>query len=316
MRNFSRIYSHVGLMLMMLALLYLAGCSVGSKVEWDKAAMQDVKKVAVVVYSVPPSIRIRDNPRESVREKKSVGLADLAKLGQSVASSSNGPRAAELAHKTFIKFLNQQNLSFKAITANQMRSNSAFTAVAAKTVEKQAQAAADAARKKAEEDKKKSGAMKALSFLGGFGGGSKPSSGPVPAASPAGIPNFGLAPDWRGSPSALLGAPGETEYIKGAIKALGVDAAIVVNDPGYSWGCETCIANTGNASTQAAFLISIVDPSGEVILDMRQWFAIGGGNAVMAAGIINPLQYDSLYEGHGEKTARVFADYYKEEGGK
>ena len=291
-------------------LIALSACSV-SEVEFDKAALSKVHKVAIVLYTVPLTIEVRDNPREK-DEKKST-LQALAELAQSAGMAANGQKAATLAHQSFIETFNQQGLPFKAITQREMMGNSRFMSLAAKHLNEvlAAQAKAEAKRKKDE------GMMgKALGFLGSLGGGGGGGTETAIGAAPEGLPSFGLVGDWFGAKSALLGIKQESTYISEAIKALNVDAAIVINDPGFSWGCETCIGNTGNASTQSAFLITIVNGERKSILTMRQWFSIGGGNAAMISGVINPLQYDNLYNGHGEKTARVFADYYKEEGGK
>lgn len=286
-----------------LVLLLAAGCT-PSRVKWDKAAMLEVKKAAVVVYTVPISIQYRDDPKES---KKS-----MLQMAAAVANTNNGGHAATLAADSFAQALNAQKLSFSVLSMQQETSNPSFNSLLQKTT---ADIAAAKAKMASQEAKQESGMSKALGFLGSL----SKATGSNPyheGAGPDGFPEFGLAPEWTHAPSALMGAPGEKEYIKAAIAALGVDAAIVVNDMGMSFGCTSCVGGTGSGTTGSAFLVTFVDKDGEEILQMRQWFAIGGAQAAMVGYVVNPLQHDSLFKGHGEKMARVFADYYREEGGK
>jgi len=290
--------------------LVLSSCGEISRVTWDKEAVPQINKVAVVLFTVPEAIELKDDPRE---QKKSKGgaMEMLKSAAASMANTGNGVDAATLGQKSFIKFLNAGELSFKAISQDEMMSNGSFTTLARKHYDELTALKA----KRAEEKEKKQGtAGKVLGFMSSFSGGSSDTE--VFGAGPKGLPSFGLAGNWSGAESALMGVPQENEYIKGAIAALGVDAALVINDPGMSWGCENCIASTGTASTQSSFLVTMVDKNGKSILEMRQWFIIGGGNAAMVSGVINPLQHDTLFDGHGEKMARVFVDFYKEKGGK
>jgi hypothetical protein len=291
------------LLSLLCGLVLLAGCT-ASQVKWDKAAVQEVNKVAVVLYTVPISIEYYDNPQE----KKKSALQALAQI----ATANNGEQAATVAQEAFIAQLNQENLRFKAISVAEMRNNAAFMSNASRHASAIAERKAKRQQAPAED---KGAAGKAMAMLGAFAKatGGNPS---VEGIGPKGLPEFGLAPSWAKQPSALMGAEGEKEYIKAAIQALGVDAALVINDPGYSWGCEACVGGTGSGTTGSAFLATLVDRDGEVILEMRQWFAIGGASAAMAAYVINPLQHESLFKGHGEKMARVFATQYREEGGK
>jgi len=286
-----------------LVLFMAAGCT-PSRVKWDKAAMLEVKKAAVVLYTVPISVQYRDDPKET---KKS-----MLQMAAAVANTNNGGHAATLAAQTFAQSLNEQNLSFKVMTPQEEMNNSAFVALTKKTVATNAE---EKSKMEAERTKSQGGMAKALGFLATVG----KSTGSNPyheGVGPDGFPEFGLAPEWSHAPSALMGAPGEKEYVKAAIAALGVDAAIVVNDMGMSFGCTSCVGGTGSGTTGSAFLVTVVDKDGEEILQMRQWFSIGGAQAAMVTYVVNPLQHDSLFKGHGEKMARVFADYYREEGGK
>jgi len=285
-------FSALPLALMVTVLMLLtAGCSSGPKI--DKAAVMEVKKVAVVIYTVPTTIEFYDNPREHKKTALQIAAA--------VATVNNGQQAANLADPSFIENLNKQGLGFTVMSKAAMMNNSAFMAVSNKYVSMRMEEAA-------KREKKKSGASKVMGMLSALGGGGGNSE--AIGVAPEGLPEFGLAPSWNVD-SALTGAPGEMDYVKAAIKALGVDAALVINGPAMSFGCDACVGGTGSATTSSAFLATLVDSDGQPIMEMKQWFAIGGGSAVMTAYVVNPLQYDGLFKGHGEKMARVFADEFK-----
>lgn len=284
-----------------LAVSLLGGCSI-SHVNWDKSAMNHVKTVAVVLYTVPISIQYRDDPKESKR----TGLQMLA----AAANANNGARAATLAEKGFIDRINTYGLRFKVMSQADMMHNARFQAVATRAL-------ADIA--KAKREREQAASQNAASKVIGFLGSVAKASGDNPfneGVGPEGLPQYGLAPDWSGADSALMGAPGEIEYIKQSIAALGVDAALVINDPGMSFTCQACVGGTGTATTGSAFLVTMVNAQGKPILQMRQWFAFGDGTGTMVNYIVNPLQEDPLFTGHGQKTAQVFASFYQEKGGK
>jgi hypothetical protein len=291
-------------------LALMAGCS-PSQVSFDKEAFSHVKTVAVVIYTVPVAIEVREDPRGEKKGGNSA-MAALKAVAKSMANTGDGHQAATLAQESFSEIINQQGLPFKALTRDEMMANAKFA-----TLAREQREAIDAQLAKAAADReKKQGAMgKAIGFLSSMSGGSSNEEKPIGAA-PDGMPSYGLVGSYIQANSALIGLDQEHAYLVKAAEALGVDAVMVINDPGFSWGCSTCINDTGNASTQSAFLVTMLDRSGKPILQMRQWFASGDGNAAMVSGVINPLQHDSLFKGHGSKTARVFADYYKEESNK
>ena len=106
------------------------------------------------------------------------------------------------------------------------------------------------------------------------------------------------------------------DYVCGddrAARALNVDAVMLLTDSGYSFVCDACIGGTGAASTGSAFSSTMIDRNGKVILVLRQWFLVSKGSSVVAAYIVNPLQWDSLFREHGKKLATVWADQYKED---
>jgi hypothetical protein len=270
----------------------------------DKAALGQVKKVALVTYTVPPIIKVRKDPKEPVPPTSA----------QEVLAGSNGPRAATIGMKTFIKTLNDKGLSFKFMTPEEMDGNAAFVKVRQDVVRAQAEEEQRLKAEKEKEEAAKSTGQKVLGFLGSAFN-KQPQTGPFPGVGPEGYPQFKMNTYDKGV-LALTGDPREKQYAMDAAKALGVDAVMLITDPGYSWGCSTCIGDTGSASTASAFLATMVRPDGGAVLNMSQWFVLNPRSAVIVAGIINPLQYDSLFEGHGLKMAEVFASYYREEGGK
>jgi hypothetical protein len=293
-----------GLGTLVFIAMFLSSCT-ASRVDFDKAAFQEVKKVAIVLYTVPMTIEYYDDPR---KKEKSM-LQQVA----AIASAKNGSQAASKALLGFTNQLNRENLHFRVISVDEMMDNVDFEDVRAKY----ARMIQD---RKAMAESKKTGsgssmASKALSFLSKVSKATDDNPD-FEGAGPEGFPEFGLAGEWKSTESALMGAEGEMDYVKEAIASLDVDAVLVINENGFSFGCEACAGGTGSGSTHTTFVATMLDRDGEVIMEMRQWWTVGGGSAVMAAYVINPLQHDALFEKHGAKTARVFANYYREEGGK
>lgn len=300
----------IGLLLGVIGLV-MSGCTSDHTI-FNKDELAKVKSVGVVMYTVPLQIKVKDNPRDDDKKSSGGAMGVLKSLAVAAANTGDGHRAATLAEQTFIDTLNEQGLPFKALTVSQIQANANYVTLARESREAVEMVIA---KRKEEREKKQGGMGKAMNMLASFSGGGAPSEEAPIGASPDGQPTFGLVPMFS-TTGALTGVPNEHDYLAKAAEALGVDAVLVVNDPGMSWGCETCINYTGNASTQSVFFVSIVDRSGKTILQMDQWFTIGGGNAAMVSGVINPLQHDGLFKGHGEKTARVFADWYKERAAK
>ena len=279
-----------------------SGCSI-SRVEFDQEAMNGMKKVAVILFTVPPSINYRDDPKEP-------GGKSLIQAVSEAATANNGPRAASVAQKSFIDNINKKGIALKLMTQEEMMSNQKFVAVAKEAYDK-----IQAEKAKAKAELEKSSVGKALSMLSAFSAATGDNHG-TEGAGPEGLPNYGLPSVWKSAESARTNMPGEKEYIMQAMQALGADGALIINDPGMSFSCDACIGGTGSGSTGSAFLVTLVNAKGESILEMRQWFLVSSGDAAMLAYAVNPLQHEGLFIGHGEKMARVFVDYYKEEGGK
>ncbi|MBI4081487.1 MAG: hypothetical protein HY423_02645 [Candidatus Lambdaproteobacteria bacterium] len=265
--------------------LALGGCSFG-KVTVDKAEYQKVKTVAVVIYTVPESIEYKDDPRE---KKKSL----LQQVIQAVAKG-DGVKAATVSQASFSEALNRQGLPFRVLSADEVRSNPGYSSLNMSSYVKPKEQPAGGATMQL-----------AMSFMGA-------KSGPPDGSAPQGLVQFGLPQDWSGG-NPLMGTKDETRYLTDTIKALGVDAALVVADPGYAFVCNACAGGTGDGSTGSAFMVSLVNPQGKPILAMREWFATSGGHAAMVAYAVNPLQHESLYKQHGEYMAKVFGDIIKAE---
>ncbi|MGK0367395.1 MAG: hypothetical protein ACI9QD_000529 [Thermoproteota archaeon] len=273
--------------LMVSLLAFLASC--GSTKKIDTAAIKRIKKVAVIVYSVPEKIEFRENPRGE--KSKGFSLADLAKALLKDATAGVGSQAATIAMNQFVKTLKYEKLPFKVITLKEMKMKKAFKKLAIKKVVKK-------------KEKKKSGWMSMAANFAGV-------KSEIKAHSPTGLREFGLSKNWWDG-KALMGSADEKEYIDKAIKALGVDAVLVINDPGFSFSCKACIGGTGAASTGSAFNISLVGKGGKVLLNLRQWFGTSSESSAVVTGIVNPYTQNSLFKAHGEKTAKLFSEEFKE----
>ena len=274
-----------------VAMIGLAAC--GKSIVMDKGALGKVKTVAVIGYTTPKTIKFRDNPREN--KEPFLAMAINAAMGP------NGAKAATLAHETFVKELNNQGLSFRFLTRSELMANTEYRNLAKKMRDLSL----------AEQAKKASsgGTMgKALSMLGGGGG----ATGPRPGASPDGMPQFGLLGGYK-LYGTVKRTTDELDYMDRAAKALNVDAVMLVDDSGYSFSCDACLGGTGSASTGSAFLSTMIDRNGKTILELRQWFATSKGSAVVAAYVVNPLQWDKLFRAHGQKMAVEWAEQYKED---
>jgi len=129
---------------------------------------------------------------------------------------------------------------------------------------------------------------------------------------PAGFTHFGLPKKWKANGKALTGKKGEMEYIKKAIDALGVDAAIILVDRGSSFQCRlACGLGNGDSTMGGAFNAAIIGKDGSTIVAVNNWFN-GKAHAVMYRYVVNPLQRESLYTQHGVRMAQVFAKTYRE----
>ncbi|MBU3917379.1 hypothetical protein KKA14_17745 [bacterium] len=267
-------------------LFLLASC--GGATKFDKARIASISKVAVVVYTVPDKIEYKEDPKE---EKGGLSLQAVAKAVAKDLATGKGEEAATISLEAFINTINQQGLPFEVISKKEMMSNSEFTKLYIPPVK---------------EEKPAGVAGMAMGMLGG--GASITGVGPV------NLNAYGLQDNWWEG-QALTGGGNEMEYIKSAIEALNVDAALVINDRGYSFSCKACVGAggvmNGNASTGSAFIVSLVAKDGAVLANIRQWFGSTSGGAAMVSSMVNPLQHTGLYQAHGEKTAMLFAEEFK-----
>lgn len=263
------------------AMLILAGCSFG-KAAIDKKAMDKVKTVAVVVYTVPKNIKYRSDPKDDA--------ASLLAIAAAISGNQygKGTVAATTAHKEFINTLRKQKLPFKIVAYKAMKKNAKLKRLYTKPkVQKEGN-------------------------TGMLGSLFAPRSNNLDGSAPKGLNQYGLSDKWTQG-KALTGKEGEKEYLQQAIKALNVDAVLVINDPGFSFSCEACIGSSGAASTGSAFIAALVGPSGNEIVRVREWFATTDAQAPMLAGIVAPNQHKRLFKEHGKRMAVVFADYLKGE---
>jgi len=263
-----------------LLAIFISACSFGKKT-LDLNELNKIKKVAVVMYTTPTSITYKSDPRDS-------GKKSLLAIVAETASADNGSKAAGIAHKTFTQTLGSKKLPFTVLSHSNTVQNRNFMRLYS------AEPAKPAAPK--------GGVM---GFLSSMGGGDA-----TQGAAPANINQYGLT-TWN-SDSALTKKQGEMKYIKDAMNALKVDAVLIINDPGFSFVCEVCVAQSGAASTGSAFNATMINRAGHVVLNIREWFATTDAQAAMVGGAVNPLQHDALFEEHGRKMANVFADALRE----
>ena len=269
-----------------MSLLFMMSC--GGAMTFNKPGLDQVKTVAVVIYSVPSKITFRDDPK--AKEEDSL-LELAAKAALADMADGDGEEAATISLETFIETINQQGLPFTVVSKDQMMSNSTFTSLFVPRVEPEEKDTAEMA-------------LEMAGSMFGFGGGDVEMG-----TGPAGINAFGLKPSW-GDGNALTGSENEKEYIKNAIQALDVDAALIINDFGYSFSCQACVGNSGSGSTGSAFHATLVNRNGVTIANIRQWFGATSSGAVLAMGMVNPLQHENLYKTHGEKTAELYAEEF------
>lgn len=269
------------------SLIFLMSC--GGTTVFNKPGIAKVKTVAVVIYSVPSEIVYREDPKE---KDAGFSLDAVVKKAMKELAKGKGEEAASVSLGSFIETINQQGLPFTVISKDQMMSNSAFTSL---YVPREAPGAEE-----------EGVADMAMSMFGG---------GDVDLGTgPEGINAFGLKSSYTDE-NALTGSENEMEYIKNAIQALNVDAALVINDYGYSFSCQACIGTSatmaGSGSTGSAFHASLIYKDGQVLANIRQWFGATSAGAVMLNSMVNPLQHESLYKRHGEKTAELYAEEFQ-----
>ncbi len=273
------------LLIIFISIALISAC--GLKRDMNAGEIKRIKKVAVVLYTVPEQIVRRSSPTKAPDN----GLLGLA---ADIVEGNVGLNAANSAHKTFTETLNNQSLPFNVMSQSEMMSNQVFKALYVppkpKHVRKEAKGVAG--------------------FLGGMLMDAITPPPEMQGIAPTNMMQYGLTVYASGS--ALTGKSGELNYIRKAIEALKVDAAILINDSGFSYSCEICIGDSGAASTGSAFTATMITREGSVILNMQEWFATTDAQAAMYSGIVNPLQQTSLFEEHGRKMAIVLADSLKE----
>lgn len=97
--------------------LFLVSCSSTKKI--DRNALKKVKKVAVIVYTVPSKIEFKEDPRG--KKDSGFSLNDVVKAIAKDATAGEGSRAADLALKEFIHTANKEGLPFKIVSYKTMK---------------------------------------------------------------------------------------------------------------------------------------------------------------------------------------------------
>ncbi len=266
-----------------LALLsVLASCGSAS---FKKDDVTSIRSVAIVAYSIPEKIEFRDDPKE----QNKAGIMDLVKVVAKSFTEVDGKNAAELSYNEFVKSINTSTkLPFKAMTLEELRKNVKFQELVASTQKKEVPAAAV-----------DSGWMGKLQSFAGVNEAAPTST------TLAGIATFGIDKNWSDS-DALMKTEEEKAFLKKALEILNVDAIMVINDMGYSFSCEACIAGTGSASTGSAFNVTLINKEMKSVMNVRQWFGFSKASAPIVTGIIPPPMYEKLFIAHGGKMATEF----------
>ena len=261
----------------------LASCGSAS---FKKDEVTSIKRVAIVAYSIPEKIEFRDDPKE----QNKAGVMDLVKMVAKSFTEVDGKRAAELSYNEFVKSINTStNLPFKALTLEELRKNVKFQELVTASQKKETPVAAAS----------DTGWMGKLQSLAG-------SNEVVPSSTTvAGIATFGIDKNWSDS-DALMKTEEEKAFLKKSLEILNVDAIMVINDMGYSFSCEACIAGTGSASTGSAFNVTLINKDMKRVMNVRQWFGFSKASAPIVTGIIPPPMYEKLFTAHGGKMATEF----------
>ncbi len=272
--------------LMLITLLVVvSGCATLKPKDY-RDQLSQVKTVAVVLFTVPEKISYRKDPREILKK-------NILTKAMAMAAEGEGQQAATLAHQSFIAEINARKLSFVAMDKSAMLANEQFARLIPDKAKLEI-AGVDL--------KLVSSAMSMFNIT------AKSHSGAAPEA----MHSYGLAAMSKG---ALTGQATEMEFIQNTIAVLGVDAAIVVADPGMSFYCKTCVrimgaGASGTGTTGAVFGVALVSKDGTVLLRQKAEFKGTEASAKMVASAVNPLEHDQLYQAHGKKIAAEFAEYF------
>lgn len=268
--------------LFLTLLSILASCGSAT---FKKEEVTSIKKVAIVAYSIPEKIEFRDDPKQENKP----GIMDLVKVVAKSFTEVDGKKAAELSYNEFVKSINTSpNLPFKALTLEELRKNSKFQELVNSTLKKEAPVAAES-----------TGWMGKLQSLASTNEDVRSST------TVAGIATFGIDKNWKDA-DALVKTEEEKEFLKKSLEILNVDAIMVINDMGYSFSCEACIAGTGSASTGSAFNVTLINKDMKSVMNVRQWFGFSKASAPIVTGIIPPPMYEKLFIAHGGKMASEF----------
>ena len=243
-----------------------------------------VRTVAVVYFTVPADVStysfVDDYRRAPTQAERAM---------------DNGGQAASLSFRAFLEGIGQRNLPFRVLSFGETSGNAAFQALYAPRDPPPVDPDA--------------GLFDKLfaSFDNEWGDLSI-----VEAAAPAGMNEFGLR-GW----DTLLTHPDELDYVRAAIAALGVDAAIVINDRGYHYACRICFSlqgspPSGEVSTASRAVFALVDRQGTVLVKGRLSFSASEATAGISFGYVEPEGQDALFAAHGRRMAIAFDEKYRE----
>lgn len=278
----------VKIVAIMLMLVFFEGCSLSKfqLVEKDyRPQLAQIKSAAVVIFSVPENIQYRKNPRESLDNNL---LTKAIKL----LAKADGEIAATMAYRSFVTELQHSGLPFSVMSKDDMLANNQFAELVAPDPELTVAGVS---------------MEQVVSVISMFNSKSSNSVTKEKGAAPKSMKSFGFGQI----------NTDELNFIKQSISALGVDAAIVVYDPGMSFNCKSCVlldgaGATGAGTTGSSYTIKIVDKSGTMLMKYRNWFKETEESATMAASTIDPREHEKLYTAHGTKIGSQFSQHFKQ----
>lgn len=266
-----------------LAAAALAGCA-GRQPIFLAERVSAVRTAAVVYFTVPADVSTYSYVDDYRRAPT-----------QAERAMDNGGQAAALSFQAFLEGIGPQNLPFRVLSFDETTGNAAFQALYAP-------------RDPPPVDPDAGFFDKIFaSFDNEWGDLSI-----VEAAAPARMNEFGLR-GW----DTLLTHPEERDYVRAAIAALGVDAAIVINDRGYRYSCRMCFslqgsAPSGEVSTASRAVFALVDGQGTVLIKGRFSFSGSEATAGISFGTVEPEGQDALFAAHGRRMAIAFGEKYRE----
>lgn len=258
----------------------------------NTSALAEVKKVAVVMYSVPETIVADTRDPEDITESKNGSYDAMSLVGGMLSGTAkkvvntfdstshvqkniNGQEAANISLTAMIVELSEET-GWSFLTPAEVASNTVYQQQSAKLADTQRMQMEIATRQK--------------------------------AAVPDGYLNLGL-PHGHGE---VIGYQDTNEYkdwVRRISRSLNVDAIIIVSDTGYATDGKSLFSG-GACYTKSAMHITMFDVNGELIVNTRASF--DEAPEVQQSGCVSGSFFRSDYKSalvqHGTEQGRVIAE--------